>query len=162
MKGLIIIPSKHFFKKYWGFCGEWKLNPESQATKQCADILLELNRPKTIDGNSMDIRVKIPYELLEAINKQFGCIIFAENFHDSIATRDDFVYKFGKNFDVDTAVIETAKLYSDTHQILILGEPSELADKLASLTTEERDNIGVFPVLNFADAFSKILSDLAK
>ncbi len=131
MDKLIIIPSKNFFKKYWSNYGHFGLNDENKAIKDCADILLELNRMSINPNFKTNFEVKIPKELRKDLEEKFGCIVFSNLFHDSIANVDYTVSKFDEPVaDSEEAVIETAKVYNDTHQILIISDCSDFKSKV--------------------------------
>ncbi len=153
MVKVIIIIARDFFKSYWSNHGQFSLNEESRALKGCADIFLELNRIASNPNYDKNFTVKIPLELRTELTEKFGCIVFSELFHDTIAEVDNSVNKLSNTpLNPEEAVIETAKVYNDTSQIIIVSDCPELSKKVIGI-----NNVGVAPTKSFFKAFERLI-----
>ena len=93
--------------------------------------------------------VKITAEVRGELAATFGVITFADLFHDSIADVDTTTTKFPKPCkDTDEALIETAKVYNDTCQIIIISDNPTIKEAV-----KNEQNIGVCTIKEFADAY---------
>lgn len=153
MDQIIIIPTKGVFKEYWANFEHFSLNDKTKAIKDCVDILLELNRISNNPKIKTNVQVIIPKELRLEVDKKFSCITFADNLHDAIARIDDTTSRFdAKIEDIDEAILETAKIYNDTHQILIISDCEKMKEKVEKIA-----NVGVFPIMQFSKSFSPFI-----